>query len=248
MTVNVGADIGGGSHRLKTFLRFIVCFLAVCLVFPTVSVDAQNVAKLENVKGDVRVITPGKDRENKGFNDMGLFAGKTVKTVGAGSFADVKFESGAVVRMMPNSELTLLEVEVSKDKLRTTLNLASGKIFNVVNKLSEGSEYIVKTGTATSGVKGTIFSVETTGATTVLMVKTGAVETANPAVPSRPVLVADLKKTTVKSDVPPSEPVPMTPEEIALFDILNDLTSATFEGIRKEAIESMKEDRLMRGR
>lgn len=219
----------------------VLIFFAV-LVLPAQTVYAQKVATLEKVKGDVRIFKPGKTKGLKGRNGMALFSKYTIKTTTAESFTDVVFKEGGTVRMMPNSEMTLASVEISQGKLKAKIDLITGKIFNVVDKLAENAYYEVKTRTATSGVKGTIFSAETTERESVFMVKEGAVEAVNLEGVQKAVLVTDLKKTIVQAALPPSEPIPLTPEEIAMFDILDDFAEETRSDLIEETMEAVKED------
>ena len=223
-------------------VRLLVLIFFAVLVLPVQTVYAQKVATLEKVKGDVRVFKPGKTRGLKGRDGMALFSKYVIKTTTAESFTDVAFTEGGTVRMMPNSEMTLASVEISKGKLKAKIDLITGKIFNVVDKLAENAYYEVTTRTATSGVKGTIFSAETTEQESVFMVKEGSVEAVNLEGVQQAVLVTDLMKTIVQAAQPPTEPVPLTPEEIAMFDILEDFEEEAKSDIREDVMESIKED------
>lgn len=170
---------------------------------------------------------------------MALFVNSKIHTVSADAMADIVYVKGGVVRIMPQSEVTLDDTRFDDDKTTAKLDLAAGKIFNVVSRLAEGSTYEVKTRTATAGVKGTVFSAETSNQQDVFMVKEGKVQVdAN----NQQVLVADLKKSVVPPNQPPGQPVALTPEEIAMFDILDDLLESIKSDIKEEVMESIKED------
>jgi hypothetical protein len=228
------------SAKSSAFLSLIL----VGLLFFAPTAQAQKVAALSNVKGEVEVSKEGKDRAIKGRDGAALFAQQVVRTVGADSMVDVVFEKGGAIRVMPNSELRLSQVDISGDKFNIGVDLKAGKIFNVVNKLSSGSTYVVRTETGTSGVKGTIYSAETAAGRTVFMVRDGKVEAANPAAPEKTVLVAELKKTVVEGAQPPSAPVPLTPEEIAMFDVLTDIMSQLHYDIREQIRQDIQENRI----
>lgn len=202
---------------------------------------AQKVATLDKVQGEVRVFKEGKTRGLKGRNGMALFARSRVRTM-SGARADVVYNSGDRVRMMPNSEMVLTSAAFSQGKSNVRIRLAAGKIFNVVNKLVQGASYEVTARTATAGVKGTVFSAETSAARDVFMVKQGAVEAVSPGVAPKTVLVTDLKKTIVRAGQAPNDPVDMTPEEIAMFDVLDDVLTEIKENIQEEIRETIKED------
>lgn len=199
---------------------------------------AQKAATLSKVQGNVRVFEAGSSRGKKGRDGMALFVNSTIKTIGANSRADIVYMRGDIVRVMPNTDVTLGDTRLEEDKSTTKLKLAAGKIFNVVNKLTEGSTYEVQTRTATAGVKGTVWSAET-GSQDTFMVKEGKVEV---DASQQKVLVADLKKSTVRGGQAPGDPQDLSPEEIAMFDILDDLLESIKTDIKEEVQESIKED------
>ncbi|MGV7220486.1 MAG: FecR family protein [Nitrospinales bacterium] len=233
------------NNSQNVWVNALGIFLFLFLVSPVLTVGtahAQKIATLESVKGDVRIFKPGKKRGIKGRDGMALFHKTIVKTTNADSFADIVYNKGGRVRVMPNSELALASADFSKGKMEKQIDLITGKIFNVVDKLTENDSYVVKTATATSGVKGTIFSASTTGSSSVFMVKEGAVEAVNLAGAQQPVLVNALKKTVVSAGQAPTTPVPLTPAEIAMFDILDDLFEREKADIMDDTMEAVKED------
>ena len=231
------------SQRIwVSFLAVFIFLFFISLVLTAQTAHAQKIATLEGVKGDVRVFKPGKTRGLKGRNGMALFEKSTIKTTNDDSFADIIYNKGGRVRVMPKSELVLAAADFSKGKMKAKIDLITGKIFNIVDKLTEGGSYEVKTQTSTSGVKGTIFSAETTVQESVFMVKEGSVETINLAGVQQAVLVNSLMKTIVAAGKAPTPPIPLTPEEIAMFDILDDLFEREKADIMEDTMESIKED------
>jgi hypothetical protein len=226
---------------LKKIIPIFLVF-ALFQVFSVEGVYAQKVATLDNVKGNVNVVKEGKTRGRKGREGMALFSRQTIQTLGPDALADVVYINGDRIRIMPNSELKLAKADLSEGKGNIGIDLGAGKIFNVVNKLTAGSTYTVTTRTAIAGVKGTTFSVESSGNESVFMVKEGTVEAVNPSVSPQGVLVSDLKKTIVQAQQAPTEPIPLTLEEIAMFDILDDLFEDDKQDIRDEIKEQIQED------
>ncbi|QPJ60897.1 MAG: FecR domain-containing protein [Candidatus Nitronauta litoralis] len=224
-------------NRFWSFTVFPFLVLSFFLIQEGVAL-AQKAATLSKVQGNVRVFEAGSNRGKKGRDGMALFVNSTIKTLGANSRADIIYIRGDVVRVMPNTDVTLGDTRLEEDKSTTKLKLAAGKIFNVVNKLTEGSTYEVQTRTATAGVKGTVWSAETASQDT-FMVKEGKVEV---DAAQQKVLVADLKKSTVQGGQPPGDPQDLSPEEIAMFDILDDLLESIKTDIKEEIQESIKED------
>ena len=226
------------SQRIQFFAIFPFLVLSFFLLQERAA-WAQKVASLNQVKGNVRVFEPGSSRGKKGRDGMALFVNSKIQTVSADAMADIVYVKGGIVRIMPNSEVTLDDTDLEGDVTKAKLDLSEGKIFNVVSRLVEGSTYEVKTRTATAGVKGTVFSAETNGAQDTFMVKEGKVQV---GAGNQQVLVADLKKSVVPANQTPGQPVDLTPEEIAMFDILDDLLESIKTDIREEVQESIKED------
>ena len=229
----------------NVWVNSIGVFLFLFVVSPVLTVGtayAQKIATLEGVKGDVRIIKAGKKRGLKGRDGMALFQKTIIKTSNADSFAYIVYNKGGRVLVMPNSELALASADFSKGKMEKKIDLITGKIFNVVDKLTENDSYKVQTPNSTSGVKGTIFSASTTGSSSVFMVMEGAVEAVNLAGVKQPVLVDALKKTIVSAGQAPTTPVSLTPEEIAMFDILDDMFEREKADIMDDTMESIKED------
>ena len=210
------------SYKLIVSLFVVFLFLSL-YVNPAI---AKENATLSKLKGNVNVFQPGKAQGTEGKIGMPLLAGGKVITVGKGSSADITFPNGDIVRIMSDSNLVIEESNFKKKSFRVLINLFKGKIFNIVHrKYSRGSKYNVKTPTSVAGVRGTIWSAETSErGEDVFMVKEGKVAVRNPEVePEKEILVSKLKKTIVKADKSPTDPIPLTPEEIAMFDILEDL-------------------------
>ena len=74
------------------------------------------------------------------------------------------------------------------------------------------------------------------------MVKEGSVETVNLTGARQAVLVNSLTKTVVAAGQAPTTPVPLTPEEIAMFDILDEFYQREKEDIMDETMDQIKED------
>ncbi len=229
---------------------FIVSFFALFLslaLYANPAIAKEN-ATLSKLKGNVKVFKPGKTQGVKGKTGMPLLAGDRVVTIGKDSSADITFPNGDIVRIMPDSNLEIKESDFKKKTSRIRLKLFAGKIFNIVRKYTKGSKYEVETRNAVAGVRGTTWSAETSEqGEDVFMVKEGTVAARNPkAAPKKEVLVKKLKKTKVAPNKAPSEPEPLSPEEIAMFDILDDLFVQTMEDMRDDIREDFAEDMLER--
>lgn len=227
------------------FLSKSVLFTLVFFLMQVSWTYAQDTATLERVRGNVRVVKPGDSPTGRaGENGMALSANDRVITAGAGAMTDIQFDDGSVIRVMPNTELTLQQAEFINKNTQIAIALASGKIFNVVNPLQGESHYIVRTSNGIAEVKGTVFSAETAEQRSVFMVKEGKIEATHPEVSPQAVLVEDLNKTIVAPQAAPSAPIPLTPEEIAMFDILEDIRADIKEDLREEIKEEIQEQIL----
>ncbi|MFQ5443611.1 MAG: FecR domain-containing protein [Nitrospinales bacterium] len=227
------------------FLSKSVLFAFIFFLMQVSWTYAQETATLENVRGNVRVVKPGDVPAGRAGEDgMALSSNDRVITAGAGAMADIRFKDGSVIRVMPNSELTLEQADFINKNIQIAVSLTSGKIFNVVNPLQGDSHYIVRTSNGVAEVKGTVFSAETAEQRSVFMVKEGKVEATHPEVSAQAVLVDDLNKTIVAPQAAPSAPIPLTPEEIAMFDILDDISADIKEDLREEIQEEIQEELL----
>ncbi len=221
--------------------------LLLLLVLSASQAIAKDNASLSKVKGEVSVFKQGESKSFKGAVGTQLFVGDKVVTTGKESSADISFPNGDLVRVMPNSKLEIKVADFRKKTSRVRVKLFTGKIFNVVRKLKRGSKYEVETRVAVAGVRGTIWSAETSeGGEDVFMVKEGKVAATNPEVgPDKEILVSGLKKTIVRKDKSPSKPVSLSPEEIAMFDILEDLIMQIVDDMRDDIRDNFAEDMMM---
>jgi len=241
--------------------RWIFLFiLGMSMLLVTQVAKAADFARLTKISGIVKVIQEGARQAVPAALAMPLEVGDQIVTHGEMSGADITFPNQDVVRIMPDSTLKIKESDFKKEGFRISLKLLSGKIFNVVRKFRRGSLYEVETRYATAGVRGTVWSAEVNGSTEkgddVFMVKEGTVAAASrtalkeetrasKAAPAKEIMVSALKKTVVKAGKAPTEPVPLTPEEIAMFDILDDLIQQQVkDDIRNEIRDEITEDIL----
>jgi hypothetical protein len=208
------------SKKSKLITLQIALFVIFSsLSFTVQSSSAQKVATLGGVEGDVRVFMPGKTRGLKGRNGMALLGKAIIKTPTQNSFANVIYNKGTKVRVMPLSELVLESTEpADRGFIRVKIDLLAGKIFSLVNKLNSNDHFEVTTPTSTSGVKGTFFSVQTTDVITKWIVRKGEVEITNIGCVEKTVKVGPPKTTIVRLCKPPTEPTDMVESEMLEFD------------------------------
>ena len=252
------------SLNHKRWITFVILCMSMLLM--TQVSGAEDFARISKLSGNVTVVQEDAPQGVPAALNLPLRVGDQVVTRGKESGADITFPNQDVVRIMPDSTLTIKASDFREKGFHIGLKLLAGKIFNVVSKLKRGSQYEVETRFATAGVRGTVWSAEVSRDSgheeAVFMVKEGTVaaaskttpgekgnepdsESRTKAAPAREILVRHLKKTVVKAGKLPTEPVPLTPEEIAMFDILDDLIQQEVkDDIREEIKDEIKEDIL----
>ncbi|NLI76332.1 MAG: FecR domain-containing protein [Candidatus Riflebacteria bacterium] len=107
---------------------------------------------------------------------LALFEGDVVKTSEAGE-AVIRFATGAVTRVMPNSRFEIQPIKVVQTSQKVVYTrLAEGIAYFYVEKDKEGAKkFEVETNRAIASIKGTTFKVEVTDAATTLTVGEGLV-------------------------------------------------------------------------
>jgi len=115
-------------------------------------------ATLQNMIGMVEI------DDEPALQGSDVTEGQTI-TTGNNSSVDLYFTDGSVSHLDSNSELVLknLKVEENNNKniiSKVKLLLSKGKLWNKVVRLSEKSEFNVKTSQAIAGVRGTEFKVD----------------------------------------------------------------------------------------
>ncbi|QPJ64839.1 MAG: FecR domain-containing protein [Candidatus Nitrohelix vancouverensis] len=217
--------------------------IAILLTASADAAQAKGFAKLDKVSGKVVVLDSAGSPIAKGSNGRALRVNEGLRT-GADSSADILLFDGSRIRMTPNSKIKL-SAKSKNGKADIQIDLISGKLFNLVQATDKRGHYVIKTKSAMAGFKGRVFSAESNGDQSVFMVKDGKLKLVNPKVSKKDgVLVSNMSKSTVSADARPAKPVPLSPEEIALFDALEeidmnvgfDLSEETQDVIRENAV------------
>jgi len=115
-------------------------------------------------------------------------------------------------------------------KKRSMVSLLTGKAkFKIRGKKSKKKKFLVRTITATIGVKGTDFVLTTTNAQTNLLTISGIVTLAPISMPDVEIEVLVNEVSSVERDAPPTEPVIVTPE--VMKEIINSDSPDAFENV-----------------
>jgi hypothetical protein len=167
--------------KAKTFFKAVPIVLILVLAIPSL-VSAAVVGKLTQVQGRVDVLRGGK------LPAITVKVGDSVESgdvlrCKALSKAQITFMDNSIVTLSPESRFAINDYtfEPSKHQRHAVLQLFKGLAYVVVNKLYkvEQPDFIVKTQTAITGVRGTELSVDTTANNTTISVFDGKVLVAN---------------------------------------------------------------------
>lgn len=145
------------------FFAALFVFFPVFLVLSSLHAEEEQeeaVAMLTETSGSVLVKDAQETSFKKAKKDQPLYEGDEIQTK-KGASCEIEMKTESVVHLEENSYLKLSETKETSTGTKTTLKLFSGKILNVVNKLSNSvSSYNVETPTSIAGVRGTEFAVE----------------------------------------------------------------------------------------
>ena len=126
------------------------------------SVEAEVVGRVQFIEGNVKKVVGATEKVDLNVGDE-IREKDRIQTDKTGKL-QIKFNSGNVLNITPNSEVGITEATDSKpnfgvDKKRMVLDLIKGKVRNKVNQKYNGEEsyYRVRTGAAVAGVRGTDF-------------------------------------------------------------------------------------------
>jgi len=161
---------------------------------------------LSILSGSVEIQNPGADTRQQGTDGMTLTVGTRVKTA-PGSHALLTFFEGSTIKLEPNTDVEIQQVEYS-DEQSTTIVLKQwlGRTWSRVVKMADpGSHYQIETPSATAVVRGTLFAteVEETGFTKVTTTE-GLVSV---AAQDEEVYVPANHKTQVEKGIAPTQSV-----------------------------------------
>ena len=141
-------------------MKNLILLLSVLTITSTICVQddtaAKFIASAKIVKGDVTYLLPGARKAKKLVKGVKLYKDTSIYVKGKG-FARIKYINASTVIVGPNSKI-ILEMDL-KDKT-SLVNLMTGKIRAMVDKNKKNDKkFLVRTSSATMGVRGTEFQV-----------------------------------------------------------------------------------------
>jgi len=194
----------------KTLLMFVI---GVAITLLTAACYAQDdVVKLREMTGKVMVKISPSTTWAEAARDQAIKKSDFVKT-GAGSKAVLEFPNKNTVTLKPNTEISVEELVWNDTAKKVGINMTSGELKTMINKINTPSEFKVRTPTAICGAKGTIFYVVVFANGTGLYVEQGLVEFLN-TISGQSYTVYEGMNSNSNSDGSVTAPHELTKEEV----------------------------------
>ncbi|MEW6201324.1 MAG: FecR family protein [bacterium] len=191
----------------------LMMFVIVAVVYYGVQAAGERKATLSAVKGTVGVKRAGADKWEAATERMVIKSGDAIRTESASSVI-IRFDDNTMVKLGPMASMVLERLEKSEKGASTGLDVSVGKTWARVKKLTDESDFKVRTPTAIAGVRGTYFSSEVAEDTTSNFdVFEGSVEVASVSDPTKKVTVNEHHTTTVGAGKSPTEPTAIPSED-----------------------------------
>ncbi|EQA54467.1 sigma factor regulatory protein, FecR/PupR family [Leptospira kmetyi serovar Malaysia str. Bejo-Iso9] len=147
------------------------------------------------VKGEASVMREVETKLHQGdlLNESDIILTK------AGGAVDIGLTDSSVIRVKENSRLILKELRENNGS-QIRMNLAAGRLLNVVEKEKKGSNFYVETPSAVAAVRGTSFEVNASESESVVFVAEGAVEVTSLNASKKVYILEASKLVTVNKD------------------------------------------------
>jgi len=205
----------------------ILIFVFLCL-FESSAHSKQGILFLE--RGSVKLMSPPPNSQTRiideDFSKVIISSGEKVHT---GKNTSVKIKIRGKKEIIELSSSVFFQLEKITKK-RSMVSLFTGKAkFKIRGKKSKKKKFLVRTVTATIGVKGTDFVLTTTNAQTNLLTLSGIVTLAPISMPDVEIEVLVNEASSVEANTPPTEPVIVTPE--VMEEIINSDSPDAFENV-----------------
>jgi hypothetical protein len=233
------------TKTMAAAVMTLAAALALIFIYSNSFAVKQRVATLASIKGTV-TIKSGTAQWAPATDRMEVKEGDQLRTEG-GSSAIIKMDDGSMVKIGPLATMTVAALKSTGKDNKTSLDIASGKTWSRVRKLTGESDFNVTTPTAVAGVRGTYFSdeVEQTSASTI-DVFDGSVAVSSVNNPDQSIVVGASQRTTVDPNQNPSAPtkIPVNEESAGRNGFSDEeFTAATFDlqiGVNPQVVEPGK--------
>lgn len=187
-------------------LAVLFCAFCVMMVRTTSVAVKERAANVVGLKGTVEVKYKDAESWVPAAERMELKEGDVIRTQ-SGSTAILRMENGTMMKLAPLTNMKVERLNQTRGGDNTSLDISAGKTWSRVKKLSDESDFSIKTPTAVAGVRGTFFSseVENTADST-FDVFEGAVAVSSASDSGASVMVGANQRTTVAPNESPSAP------------------------------------------
>jgi len=204
-------------------LIFVFLFL-----FESSAHSKQGILFLE--RGSVKLMSPPPNSQTRiideDFSKVIISSGEKIHT---GKNTSVKIKIRGKKEIIELSSSVFFQLgKITKKRSRVSLFTGKAK-FKIRGKKSKKKKFLVRTITATIGVKGTDFVLTTTNAQTNLLTLSGIVTLAPISMPDVEIEVLVNEASSVEANTPPTEPVIVTPE--VMEEIINSDSPDAFENV-----------------
>ena len=169
------------TDKLGKAMAMMAVLLAVCLVVPAPAESKARIVRLRDVQGNVQIDRAAGNGFEKAFLNLPVIEGSRLKT-GADGRAEVEFEDGSALRIVPDSEIefTRLALGNEGEKLNTVQLNAGAAYINTHAK--KGDQFMLNFGHESVTVpESAHFRVDLTVTEATLAVFKGKVEGTGPS-------------------------------------------------------------------
>jgi hypothetical protein len=149
---------------------------------PNSQAEAQNVrvVRLSDVEGTVQIARGNEVQFSQAVMNMPLMEGSRLNT-GSDGRAEIEFEDGSVVRITPNSSVTLTRLQMESDDNRSTvIGQSSGLAYYELRSSSQTVYAVVEDGKTITPAADTTFRVDLTAKTPEVSVLAGRIHVVGP--------------------------------------------------------------------
>jgi len=209
-------------------VKHVILIFVFLFLFESSSYSKQGILFLE--RGSVKLMSPPPNSQTRiideDFSKVIISSGEKVHT---GKNTSVKIKIRGKKEIIELSSSVFFQLgKITKKRSRVSLFTGKAK-FKIRGKKSKKKKFLVRTITATIGVKGTDFVLTTTNAQTNLLTLSGIVTLAPISMPDVEIEVLVNEASSVEANTPPTEPVIVTPE--VMEEIINSDSPDAFENV-----------------
>jgi len=196
---------------MKRFVISAVITALIITAYSVLSMADEGALKIVATSGKVSIKIADSKEWVEAVKGQAVAKHDVVRTE-ADSNAVLEFADKSSVTLKPNTEITIEELVLDKTVRKVGINMPVGELRSIITKVDTPSEFVVKTPTAISGARGTVFYVMFDGTNTRIFVTEGSVDFSN-ANGENSVVVIENMSSIASGDGTVGEPRELTGEE-----------------------------------